>query len=374
MKTAVSIISLFCLVLSVLLCEASEKITVASILEVTGPGAPGAEAVMRGVHFAVRELNQHGGVLGKQVTLVEMDNKSSAIQSAQAAKKALKFGAVAVFGSNWSSNSLAMAPILQAAKIPMISPYSTNPKVTLVGNYIFRVCFVDTFQGRCMASFAFNDLKIEKAAILINANSRYSEGLAEVFKKSFLKNGGKIVIEAAYLQNAEDFSSVLNQIRVEAPDAVFVPGHSIDSARIIRQARDMGMLLPFLGGDGWADAEIMYQHAGSAIHGCFYSNHWHEKNRNKKSKDFVTAFKKRFPKPVSPGSALGYDMVFVFADAVRRANSLEPAKIRDALAQTQDFVGVTGSITFDHNGDPVKPAVILKFDQGTTFFEKMISP
>lgn len=187
--------------------EAAETVRVASIFGKTGPGAFANKATIEGVRFAVRELNRQGGLLGKQIELLEFDNKSSAIHSKLVAQKAVKDEVIAVFGANWSSNSLAMAQVLQAAKIPMISPLATNPDVTLVGNYIFRVCFIDSFQGTVLAKFALQDLNVQTAAILINASARYSEDLAQFFKQYFEKQGGKIVFQAHYLQDTDDFLS-----------------------------------------------------------------------------------------------------------------------------------------------------------------------
>lgn len=372
MKNFFYIMIVSCLVLSASFSEAAEKVTIASIFGKTGPSAHGNKGTIEGIRFAVQELNQQGGLLGKQVEILEYDNQSTPLHSKLAAEKAVKAGVIAVFGANWSSNSLAMAPVLQAAKIPMISPFSTNPDVTIVGDYIFRICFIDSFQGPVMARFAFQDLKAKTAAILINANSRYSEGLAEFFNQCFKKQGGKILFKANYLQDADDFTSYLRKIKRLHPDIVFVPGHNADSVRIIKQARESGLSVPFLGGDGWGNE--MYEYAGSAIHGNFYSGHWHKDNENKKSRRFVEKYKKKFGKIEKSGPALAYDVVFLFADAVRRADSLEPAKVRDALMATRNFNGVTGNITFNHNGDPIKPAVILKFDKGTSVYVKTVAP
>lgn len=368
-----SIISIMVfLIVSPASAHAGETIRIASIFGATGPSASGNKATIEGIRFAVQEVNQSGGLLGKQIELLEFDNRSSVLYSKLTAQKAIKSGVIAVFGANWSSNSLAMAPVFQAAGIPMISPFSTNPDVTLVGDYIFRVCFIDSFQGPVMAKFAFQDLKAGTAAILTNADSRYSEGLALFFKRAFEQLGGKILFNASYLQDGADFSSYLNKIKRVHPDIVFVPGQNTDSGRIIKQARETGLTLPFLGGDGWSD--LMYDIAGSAIQGSFYSGHWHKDNKNTKSRQFVEKYMKKYKKMENIGPAMANDVVFLFSDAVRRAGSLEPSKIRDALAATKNFKGVTGDITFNENGDPIKSAIILKFDKGTSVYVKTIAP
>jgi len=372
MKIFCYILCVSCLVFSASVGTAAEKVIIASIFEKSGPGAPDNRATIEGIRFAVAALNQRGGLLGNQVTLLELDNQSTALHAKLAAETAVKAGVIAVFGANWSSNSLAMAPVLQAARIPMISPFSTNPDVTKVGDYIFRVCFTDSFQGPVMAQFALQGLKAKTAGILINANSRYSEGLAEFFNQSFKKQGGKILFEADYLQDTNDFTPYILKLKRLHPDVVFVPGHNADSVRIIKQAREAGLLIPFLGGDGWGNE--MYDSGGSAIEGNFYSGHWHKDIENKKSRLFAEKYEKKYGKIENSGPALAHDVVFLFADAVRRAGSLRPAKIRDALAATCNFNGITGNISFNANGDPIKPVVILEFDQGTSVYVKTIAP
>jgi len=371
-KTLFSIIIITSIMLSAPFGDAAQKIKIASIFSKTGPGVTASRTTLNGIRFAVEELNQQGGLLGKQIEIVELDNKSTALSSRLAAKKAVKAGVIAVFGAIWSSNSLAMASVLQKAKIPMISPFSTNPRVTLVGDYIFRICFIDSFQGKAMANFAFNDLKAKTAAIIVNADSRYSEGLADFFKQQFKRKGGEILFEASYLQNTDNFSSTIKKIKPFNPDVIFLPGHNKDSAQIIRQAHDKKIFAPFLGGDSWGTD--MYHVAGSALHGNFYSGHWHRDSKNKKSRQFVKKYERRFGILGSTGPALAYDTVFIFADAVRRAGSLNPSKIRDVLAATRNFKGVTGNISFDKNGDPVKPAVIRKFDNKTSVYVKTVMP
>jgi branched-chain amino acid transport system substrate-binding protein len=351
---------------------AAEKIKVASIFAKSGAATVGNQSAIDGIRFAVQELNGNGGVRGKQIQIVEIDNQSTALGSKQAAEKAVEEGVVIVFGANWSSHSIAMAPVLQKARIPMISPFSTNPDVTQIGDYIFRVCFIDPFQGRIMASFATRDLKAKTAAILTNASGRYSEGLSEYFHQHFVFLGGKVVFSADYLDNTEDFSIHLKKIVKLKPDVVFVPGHIIDSGRIIKQSRDMGINMPILGGDGWGD--VMYDHAGAALDGTYYSDHWHQENENPKSRRFVRKFREKFKKSEDTGTALAYDAVYLFADAATRASSLGPTRIRDALAETDQFEGITGRISFNEFGDPIKPAVIWKFLQGKAVYIKTIEP
>ncbi len=351
--------------------EATETIKVAAIFSITGKAALDNAMALNGIRFAVEELNQQGGVLGKQLELLEFDNKSTALGSRIAAKKAVKAGVVTVFGANWSSHSLAMAPIFQAAGIPMISPYSTNPQVTLVGDYIFRICYIDPFQGRIMASFAIQDLNARSAGVLVNANSTFSEGLADYFIRSYRQLGGKILFVANYLDKTADFRPLLDQIKQYQPDVIFLPGHSKDSGLIIKQARTNSIETTFIGADGWNDS--MYKIMGSVVEGSYYSNHWHHEISGQNNRLFVEKYRSQ-NREFDAGNALSEDCVFLFADAVRRAGSLNRAEIRDAIATTQNFPGITGNISFDKNGDPIKSAVILKFEKGASVFVKTVEP
>lgn len=351
--------------------DASETIKVAAIFAKSSKMAFGNIEALNGVRFAVEELNSHGGLLGKQLELLEFDNRGSALGSKIAAQKAVEAGVVTVFGANWSSHSIAMAPVLQQARIPMITPISTNPDVTRVGNYIFRVCYIDPFQGEVLSRFALNSLHARTAVLLVNADDRYSEGLAEYFIADFEKNGGKILFVEKYLENTADFSTFFNSVQMQHPDVVFLPGHTKMSAFILRQAHHSGIRAVFLGGDGWNDS--MYKIAGDAIDGHFYASHWHQDSPREKSRAFVEKYRIH-KRDIIPVSALAEDSVFLFADAVIRANSFDPEKIRDAIAQTAAFNGITGTISFNEYGDPIKSAVILKFGDGKSIFVQNIEP
>lgn len=351
--------------------HSAESVKIGAIFAKTGKMAFGNIEALNAVRYAVEKLNNQGGVLNKKLELVEFDNHGTAIGSKIAAGKAVESGVVIVFGANWSSHSLAMAPVLQTAKIPMITPISTNPEVTRVGNYIFRICFTDPFQGIVLSQFAINDLKVKSAAVLTNVDDKYSEGLTRFFIENFKYNGGQILFVENYLENTSDFSSFINKIKQFRPDVVFHPGHTKMSAFVLKQARKQDVDIPFLGGDGWNDS--MYKIAGSSIEGNYYSNHWHQDHKGMRSIQFVKEYKEKnwVPHPVS---ALAEDCVFLFADAVKRSKSFEPALIRDAIAETKYFQGITGSISFDVNGDPIKSAVVLKFEDGRSVFVKSVDP
>ncbi len=373
MKVLGPLLIISSLMLSLSPIQAVEKIKVASVFALTGAAASDHEVASSSVRLAVQELNQQGGLLGKQVQLIELDNHGTALHSKRAAEKAVKAGAKVVFGASWSSHSLAMAPVLQAAQIPMISPMSTSPDVTRVGDYIFRVCFIDPFQGKIMAGFAIQDLQAKTAAILINAKQIYSEGLAAFFSSNFIQQGGKVVFEANYLPDTEDYSSHLKKIISLHADVIFVPGTGLDSGRIIKQARELGYSAPILGGDGWGGDE-MFKQAGSALAGTFFSGHWHQKNEALMNRKFIKKYGKIYGDGEIAAAALAYDAVFLYADAVNRAGSLNPVKVRDSLAKTNNYKGLTGSITFDQNGDPIKSAVILKFVGANSVYVKTVEP
>ncbi len=356
--------------------QAAETVKIAAIFGKTSEGDAmsfiNENSAFKGLRYAVKELNQQGGLLGKQIELFEFDNETTELGSRMAAQKAVKAGVIAVIGAAWSSNSLAMAPVFQQAKIPMISPVSTNPKVTQVGDYIFRVCFIDPFQGTVMANFAYDDLKATTAVVLINASSIYSMGLAQYFVPHFQAQGGEILWEGEYLDDTANFRTLLERIGQLEPDVVFIPDYDRRPGFIIKQAHNMGIHdVTFLGGDGWDNN--MYEYGGRAVEGNYYSGHWHRAVTRNKSRQFVQQFEQQ-GEIDSTNIPLAYDAMYLLADAVQRADSVEPARIRDALAETSDFQGVTGAISFDQNGDPIKSAVILKFEQGTSVYFKTVEP
>jgi branched-chain amino acid transport system substrate-binding protein len=355
---------------------ADPTVRIGAIYGKTGAAALPNNMDLNGIRLATEELNARGGLLGKhRIELVEVDNQSSALGSKAAARKAVEAGVIAVIGASWSSHSLAMAPVLQDARIPMISSGSTNPEVTLAGDFIFRVCFIDDFQGLVMAQFAFRDLGARKAVVLTNAGNKFSIGLAARFIDRFRKLGGRILWEGDYLEDASDFTAILGKVRNLTPEVVFLPGYSKDSALIIKEARKLGIQAVFLGGDGWTDVTGMYQYGGASLDGTYYSSHWYPDPGSPQNLVFMKKYEKRFGTAPDSASALGHDAMMVLADAVTRANSLDTGRIRDALAATRAFKGVTGEITFDKNRNPVnKPAVIMKFENGKSVYVKTIKP
>jgi branched-chain amino acid transport system substrate-binding protein len=355
--------------------HAAESVKIAAIFAKTGQAVivPSLRPEFCAIRLAVKGLNADGGLLGHPVEVLELDNQSTALGARQAAEKAVLAKVIAVIGATRSSHSLGMAPVLQAAGIPMISPVSTSPQVTLVGDYIFRVCFIDDFQGEVMAAFAIKDLKAKTAVVLTNTGEKFSLSLAKVFMEKFRKLGGKILWEGDYLGTATDFETQLIKTKALQPDVCFVPGYDNDSGFIIKQSRQLGISSIFLSGDGLTDA--IYKYAGNSVEGTYYSSYWHPADANSKSRQFVQTYEKEYGKIIEAVPALTYDAVMLLADAVKRARSIEPAKIKDALAETKAFKGITGEITFDENRNPInKPAVIQKFENGATLYVKTIQP
>ncbi len=358
------------MVFSVYPAEADQTIKIGVIFARTGNAAIDSASGFNVAQFAADEINKKGGLLGKKIEIKEFDNQSTPLGSKLAAERAVKAGVIGVVGAVWSSHSLSMAPVFQKAKIPMVSPSSTNPRLTLIGNYIFRVCFSDTFQGRVMADFALNYLNARTAVVLINANSKYSMGLAAYFIKSFSKKG-KLLWENDYADNTIDFTPQLKKIKMLAPEVAFVPDHYRESAYIIKQGRKLGLNLIFLGGDGWLNQ--MYRYGGKAIEGNYYVAQWHVDSPIIASREFVKKYSEKNGSADQPVMALTYDAFSVLANAIKRAGTTNTKDIRDALGKTKNFHGVTGNISFDKNGDPInKAAVILKFENnGSVYFKTM---
>ena len=353
--------------------QALAPIRIAAIFSQTGIAASHNAPLLAMTELAVEEINAHGGLLGRQVELIKLDNKSTPIGATMAAKEAVEMDVAAVVGAHWSSHSLAMAPVLQAAGIPMISPGSTNPDVTLVGNYIFRACFLDSFQGRAMARFAIDDMKARSAVVLRNIDEAYSIMLADYFLKDFQANGGKILADLEYRGDAINFTEGISRIKKLAPDIVYLPGYTRDSGLLIKQARGMGLETAFLGGDAWDEIE---KYAGDAIDGSYQSAPWHPEVPYRRSWDLQKLYREKFGIQISNMSApLAYDAVNLLAEAIKNCGSVDGVKIRDALAAIQNFEGATGAISFDDNGDPKnKKVFIIRFQNGVRVFHKAILP
>jgi len=254
----------------------------------------------------------------------------------------------------------------------MISPASTNEKVTQVGDYIFRICFIDSFQGKVMSKFA-RSIGVKRVAILTDIAKDYSLGLAESFKKDFVANGGNVVCEDSYTGGDKDFHSQLTTIKAQNPEAIFLPDYYTEAPLIMRQARDLGIDVPFMGTDGWDSPELLAV-GGAAVDGNYFSNHFSHENELPKVQQFVKNYQAKYGILPDGIAALGYDSVYLLADALNRAGSTDPAKLRDAIAGTQNFDGVTGRITLDENRNPTKSAVVIRIQDGAFRYLETIEP
>jgi branched-chain amino acid transport system substrate-binding protein len=336
-------------------------IRVGHFASMTGKEATFGQSTDNGIRLAIEEFNSAGGLNGRPLELITYDDKGEEKEASVAVTRLVEQDkVVAVLGEVASGLSMAAGPICQKAGVPMISPSSTNPRVTKVGDMVFRVCFIDPFQGYVCAKFASENIKAKTAALLYDQKAPYSVGLAEQFQKHFEKMGGKVVSEQEYTGGAQDFSAQLTKIRGSKPDVVFIPGYYTDVGNIAIQARKLGIAVPLLGGDGW-DSEQLGKIAGKAIENCYYSNHYAPDQPDARVREFIQKYQARFGGQTPDGlAALGYDAAKILVDAMNRAGSLDGAALRDAIAATKDFPGVTGTISIDENRDAKKAAVVVK--------------
>ena len=354
--------------------QESNEIVIGEYGSLTGTTATFGISTRNGVDLAIDEVNQAGGILGKKVRVIVEDDQGKPEEAQTVVTKLVnKDRVVAVLGEVASSRSLAAAPVCQSNRIPMITPSSTNPKVTQIGDYIFRVCFIDPFQGFVMAKFATQTLKIKNAAILRDIKNDYSVGLADVFVENFTKMGGKIVADESYSEGDTDFSAQLTSIKAANPQAIFVPGYYTEVGLVARQARKLGLPIPLMGGDGW-DSPKLWEIGGEALNDCYYSNHYSVDDPSPAIQKFVGDYKKKYNQVPDALAALGYDAARILFHAFTAAGTTDPAKVRDAIAQTKSFAGVTGSISLDENRNAVKPAVVLRVKNGKLEFVETVKP
>jgi branched-chain amino acid transport system substrate-binding protein len=357
-------------------------IKIGANFEMTGGQASFGNSSMKGLKLAVKEINAAGGVLGKQLELVQADNASKSEEATRAAQKLISNDkVVALIGPVTSTNTLGAVPVAQEKKVPLITTSATNPKVTVdertnkVNDYVFRVCFIDPFQGKVAADFASKDLKVKNAAIYLDSSSDYSKGLQKFFKETFTKNGGTIVAEESYQQKDTDFKAVLTRIKEKNPEFIYVPGYYEEVGKIVKQARELGIKAPIMGGDGWDSPQLLEIAGKDALNNTYLSNHYAADDSSAEIKKFVEAFKKDNNNETPDSlAALGYDAVNMLVDAIKRANSADPQKITDALAKTKDLKLATGSLTLNETHDPVKSAVVLEYKDGKQVFKAKVNP
>lgn len=360
--------------------KAAEEIKIGGVLELSGGVATYGQSVLNAVTLAFEDQNAKGGVLGKQLKFITADNKSEAGESTSAITKLItQDKVIAVLGAVTSSNTKAAVPVSADNKIPLITPTATNAEVTInkdgsLNKWVFRSCFLDPFQGKVAANFVMDTLKLKKAAIFIDQKDDYSKGLAGEFKKVMESAGGTITDTENYVGGDKDFKSTLTRIKASNPEVVFVPGYYNEVGLIVRQARELGITVPFVGGDGWDSAKLAELAGPANLNDTYFVNHmWAD---DPDTKPFVEAYKAKY-KNEEPDAlaALGYDGAKMLIAAIEKAGSADPSKIRDALENTKDFKGVTGVITVDpatHN--PVKSAVIIRMVDGKKTLLTHVNP
>ncbi len=340
----------------------------------TGSEATFGRSGKNGIALAVREINAAGGVKGKQIRVKALDTAGHSQEAGLAVTRLItEDKVVAVLGEASSNLSLAGGRVAQRYGVPMVSPSSTAPEVTEVGDMIFRVCFIDSFQGYVGARFAHDNLGLGRAAVLYDQAEPYSQGLKDVFEREFVRLGGTIAIETSYTHGDADYSAQLANIRDQKPDIIYLPGYYTDVGNVILQARKLGITQPFLGGDGWDSAQLG-KIAGAAVEGSYFSTHYSHQDKSAAVQAFVRKYRDAYGEVPDVVGALGYDAAMVLFDAMKRAPSLSGRDIARALADTRDFAGVTGVISIDAKRNARKPAVIVMMKDGQPTYVASIPP
>lgn len=353
--------------------EHKNPVRVGVFLPLSGSQSSFGEDAIRGAQLAADQINERGGIAGRPIVLEVRDTHSNETTTAEVVRELAANKSVNVLiGEIVSARSIVAAKVAQESGIPMISPASTHQDVTAAGDMIFRICYAEPFQGAAMARFA-GSLKVTKAAILLESENPYSQGLADSFRENFSKAGGAIVAEQSFRAGDLSFRPQLEAIKAAQPEVIFLPSYYQEAALVIREARQLGLEIPFLGGDGWDSMEFL-RAAGAAADNCYSANHFSAENVLPENETFVTAYKAKFKSPPPPLAALAFDAVSLAADAITRSGADDRAKIRDALAATSVFPGVTGTLTFDANRNPAKPAVILRVENGAFTYLETIVP
>lgn len=348
----------------------NRSVRVAFLGSLTGNTAGFSKSTLQGVQLAFEEESNEDPT-------VELIVKDSTGRAEEAVKKMQEIAAdesvIAVLGEISSAMSLAVAPIAQREQIPMVTPTSTNPRVTEIGNYIFRICFIDPFQGFVMAKFAKEHLDVDKVAVLKDSQSDYSKGLAEFFKETFKNLDGKIVMDEVYGSGDRDFKVQLEQIRKSGAEAIFLPGYYREVALIARQARKMGIDAHLLGGDGW-DSDRLFDIGRDAINGGYFSNHFTTESKDEAAQEFMRKFREKYKKNPDGLAARGYDAAKILLHAIQNSKKLDRAFVREQLAIIKDFPGATGKTTINNKRNAQKPAVVLKVDGPVNRYVTTVAP
>lgn len=352
----------------------SNEILIGSYSSNTGATATFGVFQKNGTDMAIEEINAAGGINGKKIKHINYDNKSDNDETLAVINRLISQDkVVAILGEATSGRSKIGAQVAQQHKVPMLTSSATNPDVTKAGDFIFRACFIDPFQGTVMAKFMVDNLKLKKAAVLRDIKQDYSVGLADIFTQKLKDAGGEVVADVSYQEGDIDFKSQLTAIKGKNPEAIFIPGYYNEVALIAKQARELGMKQPLLGGDGWSSPKL-YEIAGDAINGNYFSNHYTTESTDPKTQNFVKAFKAKYNEDADVMAALAYDAVYLMAEAIKNTKEVTSQNIRDELAKIKDFHGVTGKMSMDANRDAVKSAVVVQVQGKDYKFVTSVNP
>lgn len=361
--------------------SASNDIKIGMVYELTGNTASYGTSAADGAKLAFKEINAKGGILGKQIKIVTADNKGEPSESANAMTKVItQDKVIAVTGFTVSSCGIAGSAVAEDNKIPLVAAATVNPRVTVdekngkVKDYTFRACFIDSFQGTVSANFALKSLRTAKSAIMIDNSSDYSKGLAQIFKDVFTKGGGQVVIEEAYLQKDQDFKSILTKIKAQNPEILYLPGYYEDVGKIVKQARELGITIPILGGDAWDSPRLVEIGSPQALNNTYFTNFYSVQDTNPTSQSFVEAYQKEYGQLPDSMAAMGYDAAYLLVDAIKRANSVDSAKIREALVTMKDFKSVSGNMDLSPTHDAIRGVVIIEMKDGKQVYKETVKP
>ena len=359
----------------------AKEIIIGGNLELSGAVATFGTAMKNGAELYFDEVNAAGGVLGKQIKFVVMDNKSDATEAANVATRLItQDKAVAIMGAATSGNTMGYMQVATDNKVPIITPSGTaldvtvDPNTKKVRDYVFRTCFIDPFQGIVMANFATNDLKAKTAVLYIDNQSPYAKGLAQFFEESFTKQGGKILAKEAFVPEDQDFKATLTKIKGLNPDVIYVPAYYEPVGKIVKQGREIGITAPFLGGDGWDSPKLPEIAGAAALNNTFFTNHYSSQQDDPTIKSFVEKYQAKYGQVPDTFAALGYDTAVLLVDAVKNSQDGSPEKIKDALANAKDVQAVTGKLSFDKDHNPIKGAVILEMKDGKQLYKTYVNP
>lgn len=360
----------------------SSEILIGLNLELSGNVASYGQSQANAYELAFEEINKAGGILGKQIKLVKIDNKSDSGEALNVATRlATQDKVVAILGPVASSNVIATTAVAEQHKIPIITSTGTNPKVTVddktgkVRDFVFRTCFIDPFQGVVGAKFALENLNAKTAAIYVDNNSDYSKGLQKEFKKAFEAGGGTIVAEEGFVIEDKDFRATLTKLKATNPDVIYIPAYYEQVGLIAKQANEIGYTGSLLGADGWDSPKLLEIAGAEALQNGYFTNHYSTADTDPKVVKFIGDYKAKYGSVPDALAALGYDGAYILADAIKRAGAADPAKIKEAFATTKGFEGVTGKVSIDDQHNPVKAAVILGFDKdGNQTFKAKVNP